>query len=231
MAAITATFAPIPASLCGRPFSEIWPILGNLIVFNLDANIRNYNFGPTTPPAEKQGDPWLKTDSLFKPERWYVFSGGVWIARHGLAPGIIALYMGTEVSVPTFDGGSGGTIVDVTESSGPMWLKADEFNARVPVGTGAGTAPTSLVLSPGDNGGFETHTLTIAELPPHTHDVKIPQDTAVDTNQTLAIQGDNSLKTTVVSEATGGGTAHNNLQPYTGGVFIKRTARLFYRAI
>lgn len=229
MAAITASFAPIPQSLCGRPFSEVWPLLAELITFSLDANIRNYNYGPATPAAERQGDPWLKTDSVYKPERWYTYSGGLWLARHALAPGTICLYLGTEASVPTFDGGSGGTIVDVTESFGPMWLKADEFNARVPIGTGAGTAPTTLALVPGANGGFETHVLTIAEMPAHTHNVPIPQDTAVDTQQTLAIQGDATLFTNILSDPTGGGGAHNNLQPYTGAVFIRRTARLFYR--
>ncbi|WP_128426284.1 Gp37-like protein [Gudongella oleilytica] len=67
----------------------------------------------------------------------------------------------------------------------------------------------------GQTGGEKSHTLTVAELPPHTHDIKIDSDTTPD-GGTGATASEDTHNVTLADGAlsTGGGEAHNNLQPY-----------------
>ena len=60
----------------------------------------------------------------------------------------------------------------------------------------------------GAAGGSETHTLTVAEIPPHTHTMNGSVQSGSSTNCAVG-QGDPEIET----NPTGGGTAHNNVQP------------------
>ena len=94
---------------------------------------------------------------------------------------------------------------------------------------GAGRALVSLDASDTDFDtaeetiGAKTHTLTTAELPSHTHTVtgmvKVPNDS---TNTTGS--GELGVSSTMTSSATGGGGAHNNIQPSIVVYMWKRTA-------
>lgn len=88
------------------------------------------------------------------------------------------------------------------------------------VGAGAGLTTRSL----GASVGAETHTLTEAEIPSHTHSVgSIPDGTQ---NIAAASGGGTTaadeVRTTITSGSAGGGGAHNNMQPtlFIGNVFI-----------
>jgi hypothetical protein len=90
---------------------------------------------------------------------------------------------------------------------------------QVPVGYSAGD-PNFGTL--GGTGGEKTHTLTIAEMPAHTHDLNRLLD-AVGTggNPRPALSG------TAISgfiASAGGDGAHNNLQPYIVVSIWQRTA-------
>ena len=76
-----------------------------------------------------------------------------------------------------------------------------------------------------ETGGAKTHTLTTSELPSHTHNNPAGISPAPNAND-LDITGGNgaTVASNVVTDATGGGSAHNNLQPYVVVYMWKRTA-------
>lgn len=80
----------------------------------------------------------------------------------------------------------------------------------------------------GKTGGEKTHTLTIDEMPSHTHNLKTGARTNAWTEPNYAISYQYQAASTANSsegiENTGGNQPHNNLQPYQVVAYWKRIA-------
>ena len=76
-----------------------------------------------------------------------------------------------------------------------------------------------------ETGGAKTHTLTTSELPAHNHNQPAGISPAPNAND-VDITGGNgrTIDNNIVTDNTGGGQAHNNLQPYIVVYMWKRTA-------
>jgi len=85
---------------------------------------------------------------------------------------------------------------------------------RVILGAGGG-------YTAGDTGGAATHTLTEAEMPAHDHDAPTYSVTAAGAGFGTGVTPPNYGTASVSS--TGGGGAHNNLQPYLVGYIWQRS--------
>jgi hypothetical protein len=72
-----------------------------------------------------------------------------------------------------------------------------------------------------ETGGAKTHTLTVNEIPSHTHTIDTSDNPAG--TGSLEVAGGSPIGTKS-TQSTGGGQAHNNLQPYIVVYMWKRTA-------
>lgn len=110
----------------------------------------------------------------------------------------------------------------------------DDFKGRVPVGLNTSDSDFNVV---GETGGAKTHTLTLSEMPQHSHTVTDPGHThsyegVVNPGGGGDSSRDGVQSTLNTTSATTGITigfagsdgAHNNLQPYKVALFIQRVA-------
>lgn len=109
--------------------------------------------------------------------------------------------------------------------------KLPDLRGRVVVGKKAATSSTDTDFSElGKAGGEKAHTLTVSEMANHTHDVAIAVNNTVaggaryyfnSAGTTSAPFTDTAAwSNSLTAKATGGGQAHNNLQPYLVENFI-----------
>lgn len=97
-----------------------------------------------------------------------------------------------------------------------------DLRGRTPVHEGSGGASNYRL---GQKGGEETHTLSVNEMPSHSHDVQIKDDEGINSPQadnsianskyeTRYTNGtaDKDMHTSSI-QTNGGGQAHNNMQP------------------
>jgi hypothetical protein len=224
---ITLTPPSLPIGYCPTNYQQ----LANDVISGTQANFNSsignsfFNFGPTTPALNNQVYPWLDEDG-----NWWVYNQGRWARKNPVSKTSDErrIYVGTTTDLLSYDGGDG--TATATDFTGPMWQVDTEFDARFPVGAGTFAASGVVVVQGKVTStavaGEDRHTLTIPEMPSHTHSF-FPLVTA-DANNGGANGVQYGTTASVATTSTGGDAPHNNLPPFYGVYFIKRTARVYY---
>ena len=109
-------------------------------------------------------------------------------------------------------------------SGSDLSFNIPDMRGRVGIGYGAGSGLTARSL--GDISGAETHTLTVGQIPAHSH---TSNATGGDSGGLITITGNNTMNASVnggnepdlyantvalTIDNTGSGLPHNNMQPY-----------------
>lgn len=165
---ITAALTP-PSTCYPATFQQALTLIAqNLLISGLDSSTF-FSYGPTTPPVDAQGMPWIKTDAQFGLLGIYTFAGGEW--RPAQPPFI------TGMVIPIFSG--------LPVNSDP-WFFCDgttyrgfvtpDLRGRHIVCTGTRTLPsgstdTATNYTLGLTGGGETVVETASNIPAHQHDL------------------------------------------------------------
>jgi hypothetical protein len=232
---ITLTAPNLPLTYCPSNYQQ----LANDIISGTQANFNSaignsfFNFGPTTPALNNQIYPWLDNNGF-----WWVFNGGYWTRQNPVAAGSLErrIYVGTTTDLLSYDGGD-GTAYSGNIYAGAMWEVDTAFDARFPVGAGAfaasGTVSTQGTTTSTAVAGEDKHTLVVGEVPSHTHQIldqyiNLVQRGTADSGVFSATNRSEGVANLLPTTSSGGGAAHNNLPPFYGVYFIKRTARVYY---
>lgn len=241
---IIITTSAVPGNFCFTNWQESWSELVSLLSGTLEGDTNTFNFGYIQPSAENEDKPWLRTDSLGRPDKWYVFYAGRWVSP--VIPydtNERRIYVGTNDTngLWKYDGGDGNdpTLVPPTEYTGAMWKVDSNMSARFPLGAGT-LAPSGDVIAVTDQGGVDEVTLGANQLPEHKH--LIPLDGTDPTGLIKdGLPGHNYTEDDInwhnVDVPNSMGETRNNittadpvslLPPYYGVYFIMRTARMYY---
>jgi microcystin-dependent protein len=137
-----------------------------------------------------------------------------WLLCHGQAVSRTTFAMLFSVIGTTFGAGNGSTTFNVPDARGRVIAGVDNMG-----GTAAGRLTNSGTGNPGINGtalgasgGTDRHTLTVPQMPAHTHPVNNAASTTVGGAFTTAsLNAANGAQPATAS--AGGGEAHPNAQP------------------
>ena len=119
-----------------------------------------------------------------------------------------------------------GSIYTSVNSTNPSTLFGGTWerfgNGKVLVGVDENDTNFNTVEK---TGGEKTHTLTVDEMPSHSHTTYLNSSTSEGNYNKHYMRGaDYSTSETYTSSSVGGNTAHNNLQPYITVYMWKRVA-------
>lgn len=115
----------------------------------------------------------------------------------------------------------GGASSPFGQGDGSTTFNLPDMRGRVPVGVGTGDASDATAHTLGEKEGTETHALTTAQLPPHSHVTGFARPgRGAGSNGTLTSAGSDS---NITSNDTGSGSSHPNMQPSLSINFIIKT--------
>jgi hypothetical protein len=237
----TLTAPSLPTNYCPLSYQNLANdiIEGTQVTFNSTIGNSFFNFGPSIPAINNRIYPWLDENG-----QWWIFSQGVWLYKNTVVAGGYdrRIFVGTTTDLLSYDGGDGTAVAG--DTFGPMWMVDTSFDARFPVGAGTfaasgavavnGTATATSIV------GEDKHTLNASEIPTHNHNVRVETANGVTVSNLMctdfaekpAGNGNNDFSFQagihVVADNFGGGLSHNNLPPFYGVYFIKRTSRIYY---
>jgi hypothetical protein len=137
----------------------------------------------------------------------------------------------------SMSGMGGESIVELIYPVGSIYISTVNTNPSILFSIGTwvafGSGRTLVGVDTGqtefdtveETGGAKTHTLTVTEMPSHQHGQVVTHDGTGGVRRDYNSDGGASAYDQGVNTyATGGGGAHNNLQPYITVYFWKRTA-------
>lgn len=204
--------------------------------------IRSSNLSPTEPASVFAGMFWFDTtnDELkFRNEAndgWIVMgkfsgntntsdtpSGAILQFAGSSAPANWLLCDGALVSRTTYANLFTAIGTTYGAGDGSTTFKLPDLRGRVPIGAGQGSGLQNRLIAA--TGGAETHTLTTSELAAHDHNVTVTKRVTDDDatggspfSMLVASRNVSTSSETAVDGAetdnTGGGQAHNNMQPF-----------------
>jgi len=125
------------------------------------------------------------------------------------APAGWLLCDGTAYSRTTYSALFAVTGTAYGNGNGSTTFNVPDLRGRVSVGLDATDENLAAADALGEAGGEETHTLSVAEIPPHSHQVYTP---GISGSGIVLGYGANWADGYIGN--TGGGGSHNNLQPY-----------------
>ena len=150
------------------------------------------------------------------PQPWVRPADIVWSELLDKIYPVGSIYMSASLSTPSA----------VATALGGTWVAWGA--GRVPVGVDADDEDFDTAE---ETGGEKTHTLTVSEMPSHKHTIPYNVSGGNDWYEGVLYMGGKLAKSTSTSgrlvnvmNETGGGGAHNNLQPYITCYMYKRTA-------
>lgn len=164
------------------------------------------------------GTRYFATDQLVD----YVSNGTTW-TRIGVPAGATMAWFANSAA-PTgwvkYDGvvlpSSVGIYADLAAHLGGV--ATPNTKGRVIVGQDTGDTDWDVIL---ETRGAKTHTLTIAEMPAHNHQADL-SNTAQSIAQTFLSGTFGNVQGQTTTYNTGGGGAHNNIQPSIVGIYIAK---------
>jgi microcystin-dependent protein len=156
-----------------------------------------------------------------------IFAGA--ISGVGVPTGSVTSFAGSAAPSGWLlcDGGSYSTttyaalfaVIAYTYGGGGASFNVPDMRGRGPIGSGTGAGLTNRSLAA--IGGAETHTLTTAEIPSHSHDYAVA--TLGGSAYLASGFGVGIFNSTASTTATGGGNAHNIMSPFIVLNFIIKT--------
>lgn len=229
-----------------------------LITASVAGSFSGVIIGQNIPATGDRDKLWLRTDAFGRPVGFFLFQGQ-WIYPHPAAPSDSErrIWVGAETDLWSYDGGDGTdpSSSAPTAVSGAMWMRDTDFDFKFPVGAGTNLtvyaadtparAATSIAV--GGVGGAERVKLVQAEgaLPSHFHidGTPVGNDQVGDAdNAWYGMDADGTTKffdqrnsgaagrRHTSTEAVDAVNTHENMPPYRGVYFIRRTARVYFTA-
>ena len=119
---VTLVKGTIPPGLCFSNIPELYNTFVDTTTAYVNGNYSLFNFGNSTPSADDNDKPWIRTDEDGRPDKMYVYKDGYWICKHPTpASGKERrIWTGTDTELLSYeaDGNSSST---ATIYSGPFW--------------------------------------------------------------------------------------------------------------
>ena len=173
----------------------------------------------TLPTADGSADQVIKTDgsgALGWTSISSTPSGAITMYAGGSVPSGWLFCNGAAVSRSTYSALFSAISTAYGAGDGSSTFNLPDFGGKGPMGYKSDNSKFDALA---ETGGEETHTLTTSEMPSHTHGYAGAQNTVTVDNQNLLTNVSKDLGNKT-SSSTGGGSAHNVLDPYLTVNFI-----------